>query len=245
MCPVYVAGVIGPGWGGGPQERRADGGAHGARRLRSVAPLHISCGVWDAAPLEAELATQANKLVGATERFWSLMTRSCRRKDRSPSAWLRNTPWRWGRTPIARRGFSLTLAQNDIPAMIRLRLFLPESWTSQPDRDDPRRRAGSLPGATHKTADRACRVDRVIAARVRFGVVLADAGYGLSAPFRHGLDARGLSWAIGIPKHQKSIRSQSNSASQSRAAVDRASVMSPINRPSMPKTCSLTQNGGY
>lgn len=35
-----------------------------------------------------------------------------------------------------------------------------------------------------------------------FGVVLADAGYGLSAPFRQGLSARGLAWAVGIPRHQ-------------------------------------------
>src|SRR6266542_133195 len=33
-------------------------------------------------------------------------------------------------------------------------------------------------------------IDRVIEAGVRFGCVLADAGYGLSAPFRQGLTAR-------------------------------------------------------
>ena len=33
-------------------------------------------------------------------------------------------------------------------------------------------------------------IDRVIAAGVRFGCVLADARYGLSAPFRQGLTAR-------------------------------------------------------
>ena len=46
-------------------------------------------------------------------------------------------------------------------------------------------------------------VDRMVAAGVRFGCVLADAGYGLSAPFRHGLTARGLAWAVGIPRHLK------------------------------------------
>jgi SRSO17 transposase len=30
---------------------------------------------------------------------------------------------------------------------------------------------------------------------------LADAGYGLSAPFRQGLTARKLAWAVGIPRH--------------------------------------------
>src|SRR3978361_228395 len=32
---------------------------------------------------------------------------------------------------------------------------------------------------------------------------LADAGHGSSAAFRHGLDARGLRWAVGIPRNQK------------------------------------------
>jgi len=43
----------------------------------------------------------------------------------------------------------------------------------------------------------------VIAAGVRLGCVLADACYGLSAAFRQALTARGLSWAVGIPRHQK------------------------------------------
>ncbi len=42
-----------------------------------------------------------------------------------------------------------------------------------------------------------------IAAGVRFGCVLADAGYGLSAPFRQGLTARKLAWAVGIPRQLK------------------------------------------
>jgi SRSO17 transposase len=46
-------------------------------------------------------------------------------------------------------------------------------------------------------------IDRIKGAGVRFGCVLADAGYGLSAPFRQGLSARGLRWAVGIPFKQK------------------------------------------
>src|SRR5262249_60236136 len=46
-------------------------------------------------------------------------------------------------------------------------------------------------------------IDRAITAGVRFGCALADAGYGLSAPFRQGLTARKLAWAVGIPRHLK------------------------------------------
>ena len=42
-------------------------------------------------------------------------------------------------------------------------------------------------------------LDRVLAAGVRFGIVLADAGYGASAECRQGLDARGQRWAK-LPK---------------------------------------------
>ncbi len=43
----------------------------------------------------------------------------------------------------------------------------------------------------------------MIGAGVRFGCVLADAGYGSSAPFRHALSERGLLWAVGISRRQK------------------------------------------
>src|SRR3981189_2572014 len=41
-------------------------------------------------------------------------------------------------------------------------------------------------------------IDRVIAAGARFGCVLADAGYGMRAPFRQELTARKLAWAVGM-----------------------------------------------
>ncbi len=91
---------------------------------------------------------------------------------------------------------SLTLARGEVPVPVSLSLFLPEAWTSS----DPARldRAG-MP-AEHRVARTKpeialAEIDRVFAAGVRFGCVLADAGYGLSAPFRQGLIARGLLWS--------------------------------------------------
>jgi SRSO17 transposase len=98
---------------------------------------------------------------------------------------------------------SLTLARGEVPVMVALRLFVPESWTSNPVR---LKRAG-VPvehrAARTKPEIALAEIDRVMAAGVRFGCVLADAGYGLSAPFRQGLTARGLVWAVGLPRHQK------------------------------------------
>jgi SRSO17 transposase len=87
--------------------------------------------------------------------------------------------------------------------MLALRLFLPESWTSKRARSG---RAG-IP-AEYRTARTKpelalAEIDRVIASGVHFGCVLADAGYGLSAPFRQALTARKLAWAVGIPRYLK------------------------------------------
>jgi SRSO17 transposase len=87
--------------------------------------------------------------------------------------------------------------------MIALRLFLPESWTS----DAARLKRAGVPveyrTPRSKPEIALAEIDRAMAAGVRFGCVLADAGYGLSAPFRQGLTTRGLAWAVGIPRHLK------------------------------------------
>ena len=63
MCPLYVAGLIGPGDRKSVQPM--------AERLApdDYDQLHhfVSAGVWDAAPLEAELRIQADRLVGGRD----------------------------------------------------------------------------------------------------------------------------------------------------------------------------------
>jgi SRSO17 transposase len=98
---------------------------------------------------------------------------------------------------------SLTLAGREVPVPVGLRVFLPEEWTADPARCA---RAG-VPEtevvARSKGKIALAELDRLRAAGVRFGIVLADAGFGASAAFRHGLDERSLTWAVGIPRNQK------------------------------------------
>lgn len=86
---------------------------------------------------------------------------------------------------------------------VALRLFLPDDWTADPVRCA---RAG-VPAAAIKPQSKGeialAELDRLRAEGLHFGVVLADAGYGCSAAFRHSLDARGLTWAVGIARNQK------------------------------------------
>lgn len=98
---------------------------------------------------------------------------------------------------------SLTLASGEVPVMVGLRLFLPESWTS----DAARLTRAGVPEAhwVYRTKPEIAlgEIDRAHTAGLRFGCVLADAGYGLSATFRQGLSERGLTWDVDVGARQK------------------------------------------
>ena len=199
MCPFYVSGLIGPGDRKSIQpmaERLAAG---------DYDQLHhfIAAGIWDAEPLETELLVQADKLVGGSDAVLVIDDTAIPKKGTHSVGVAAQYASALGKTANCQTLISLTLARGEVPVMLALRLFLPESWMGDRARLD---RAG-VP-AEYRTAQTKpelalLEIDRAIAAGVRFGCVLADAGYGLSAPFRQGLTARKLVWAVGIPRHLK------------------------------------------
>jgi SRSO17 transposase len=202
MCPLYVAGLIGPG------DRKSM--LPMAERLApgDYDQLHhfIAGGVWNAAPLEAELLVQADRLVGGSDAVLVIDDTALPKKGDHSVGVAAQYASALGKTANCQTLVSLTLARAEVPVMLGLRLFLPDSWTSDPVR---LKQAGVPAGerdARSKPQIAIAEIDRVIAAGVRFGAVLADAGYGLSAPFRQGLTARGLTWAVGIPGRQKVYR---------------------------------------
>ena len=199
MCPLYVAGLIGPGDRKSVQpmaERFAPG---------DYDQLHhfVAAGVWNAARLETELLVQADKLVGGNDAILVIDDTAIPKKGKHSVGVAAQYASALGKTANCQTLVSLTLARGEVPVTVALRLFLPESWTS----DRARLKRVGVP-AEHwaertKPEIALAEIDRMIAARVHFGCVLADAGYGLSAPFRQGLTARGLAWAVGIPRHLK------------------------------------------
>src|SRR6266436_5645309 len=199
MCPLYVAGLIGPG------------------DRKSVAPLaerfapgdydqfhhFVSAGVWEAAPLETELLVQADRLVGGSDALLVIDDTAVPKKGQHSVGVAPQYASALGKTANCQTLVSLTLARGEVPVMTALRLFLPENWTN----DSVRLERAGVP-AEYRTARTKpelalAEIDRVIAAGARFGCVLADAGYGMSAPFRQELTARKLAWAVGIPRHLK------------------------------------------
>ena len=199
MCPAYIAGLIGPGDRKSIQPMAARVDEVSYDRLHHF----IGAGVWDSAPLEATLWQQADDLVGGDNAWLIIDDTALPKKGNASVGVAPQYASALGKNANCQTLVSVTLASGEVPVMLGLRLFLPEGWTSDTARmvkagvpEDMRQPRTKLEIAIEE-------VDRVIAAGVRFGCVLADAGYGVSAPFRQALSARGLCWAVGIPKHQK------------------------------------------
>ena len=188
MCPAYVAGLIGPGDRKSVQPMAARDDAVSYDQLH----YFVASGVWDAAPLEAALLAEANRLVGGEEAWLIIDDTALPKKGRSSVGVAPHYAGVLGKNANCQTLVSLTLARGEVPVMVGLRLFLPESWTS----DQARLDSAHVPPdhRAHRTKPEIAlaEIDRVRAGGVRFGCVLADAGYGLSAPFRQGLSERGL-----------------------------------------------------
>jgi SRSO17 transposase len=79
-----------------------------------------------------------------------------------------------------------------------MRLYLPESWLSAPERLDK----AVVPQAERRRLSKGQialeLLDRVRAEGLPGGLVVADSGYGVSGPFRDGLAERGLHYIVGV-----------------------------------------------
>jgi SRSO17 transposase len=199
MCPAYIAGLIGPGDRKSVQPMAARDDEVSYDRLHHF----VGSGIWDEAPLEAALLAEADRQVGGDNAWLIIDDTALPKKGRHSVGVAPQYASALGKNANCQTLVSVTLASREVPVMVGLRLFLPESWTSDAARLD---RAGvpeELRPYRTKHEIALAEIDRVRAAGVRFGCVLADAGYGLSAPFRQGLSERGLAWAVGIPFKQK------------------------------------------
>ena len=199
MCPAYIAGLIGPGDRKSVQPMAARAGDASYDQLHHF----VSSGVWEAAPLEAALLTEADVQVGGDDAWLIIDDTSLPKKGTHSVGVAPQYASTLGKTSNCQTLVSLTLASGEVPIMAGLRLFLPESWINDTARLD---RAGVPQDRRDyrtKPEIALAEIDRIRVAGVRFGCVLADAGYGLSASFRQGLSERGLTWAVGIPYKQK------------------------------------------
>lgn len=197
-APLYLQGLLLPG------ERKSVAPMAARVAPSEVQQLHhfVSTSPWPLAPVEDELVRQADRLVGGHEAVLVIDDTALVKQGRHSVGVQRQYCGQLGKRANCQALVSLTLARNEVPVCIGLRLFLPEAWVADPERC---RRAGVPEGMTHRPKWRIAldEIDRVIAAGATFGCVLADAEYGKAAAFRQALSERGRLWAVGVLPTQK------------------------------------------
>src|SRR3954453_12121012 len=198
-APLYVRGLLGPGERKSLQPMALQLGLGGHNQLQHF----IASPAWDDGALWTVLAQQADRMIGGPDAVLVIDDTALPKKGTLSVGVARQYCGQLGKRANCQALVSLTLAAREVPIPLGLRLFLPQAWTD----DAARCAAAGVPDeaviARSKGAIALAEVDRLLVAGVRFTTVLADAGYGASAAFRHGLDARGLRWAVGIPRTQK------------------------------------------
>jgi hypothetical protein len=113
MCPAYIAGLIGPGDRKSVQPIAArDNGV-------SYDQLHhfIGSGVWDAAPLEAALLVEADKLVGGEDAWLIIDDTALPKKGRHSVGVAPQYASALGKTANCQSLVSVTLASREVPVM--------------------------------------------------------------------------------------------------------------------------------
>jgi len=198
MCPLYIAGLIGPGDRKSVQPMAARAGEVGYDQLHHF----VGAGIWDSAPLEKALLQEADRLVGDEAGFLVIDDTALPKKGAHSVGVAAQYASSLGKTANCQSLVSVTLASREVPVMVGLRLFLPDTWTNDAERMARARVPRERQVALTKPEIAIEEIDRIIAAGVRFRCVLADSGYGSSGPFRQALTERGLLWAVGLSRRQ-------------------------------------------
>ncbi len=192
-APVYLRGLLAPG------ERKsieplAERVAPGERQQLH----HFVCQAeWDFEALEAVLWDKADELVGDERAVLIVDDTALPKKGEHSVGVARQYCGVLGKKANCQCLVTLTLARNEVPVPLVLRLYLPESWAVDQER---RAEAGIPEHVVFRPKWRIAldEVARIKSAGVHFDTVLADAGYGVCAEFREELGAMGLHWAVGI-----------------------------------------------
>jgi SRSO17 transposase len=198
-APYYLRGLLLPG------ERKSVQPMSARLGLPAHDQLHnfVASPAWDGAPLEAALAAKADAMLGGADAVLVVDDTALPKKGSASVGVAHQYAGALGKNANCQTLVSLTLARGEVPLPVVLRLFLPREWVADPARLE---RAGvpeahRAPRAKGEVA--LAEIDRLLALGLRVGCVLAEAGYGNSALFRQALSARGLHWAVGIPRVQK------------------------------------------
>ena len=119
MCPLYIAGLIGPGDRKSVQPMAARADEVGYDQLHHF----VAAGVWGSAPLEAALLKEADRLVGDAAGYLVVDDTALPKKGRHSVGVAPQYASALGKTANCQSLVSVTLASREIPVMVGLRLF--------------------------------------------------------------------------------------------------------------------------
>ena len=197
-APLYLRGLLLPG------ERKSI-----EPLAARVAPGHdqelrhfVSESAWDERAIEQVLWDRADQMLGGEDAYLIIDDTALPKKGDDSVGVAHQYCGALGKNANCQSLVSLTLANDEVPVPVSLRLYLPEPWAADRER---RAKVGVPEDVTFRPKWRIA-LDEVRVLKkegMRFGTVLADAGYGVCGEFRRGLTNEGLLWAVGIISEQK------------------------------------------
>jgi SRSO17 transposase len=192
-APVYLRGLLLPG------ERKSVTALAERVAVGDGPQLHhfVAESPWDPEPIEEVLLDKVSALVGGRGSHLIVDDVALPKKGNESVGVAHQYCGALGKQSNCQCLVSITWARDDVPLPVALRLYLPKEWADSPQR----RRKGQVPKAVRFRQKWRIALDEVTRLRdleYEFDDVLADAGYGMCAEFRAGLDAMGLRWTVGI-----------------------------------------------
>lgn len=197
---VYLRGLLTDGQRKSVEPMAARLGEDGNRQALAH---FITTSPWDPSHIRARLAWKMENAIRPTVLVFD---DTGFLKDGNASACVsRQYTGTAGKVTNCQVGVSLHMASDHASAAVDWRLFLPETWVPGSVKADPdkvaRRTACGIPddiGHVEKWQLALDMLDETRSWGVEVSVAVADAGYGDAAAFRHGLQARGLGYVVGI-----------------------------------------------
>lgn len=155
---------------------------------------------WDDAAVMATVRAQVPPVMeerGAI-RSWIVDDTSMPKKGKDSVGVARQYCGQLGKVDNCQSLVTLSVANATAALPIAARLYLPEDWAGD---DDRRARVGVPLDVAFQTKPAIAleRIRAALAAGVPTGTVLADEAYGANGPFRRGVAALGLAYALGVP----------------------------------------------
>ncbi|WP_432762150.1 IS701 family transposase [Streptomyces sp. NBC_01369] len=169
-------------------ERLPDGNMQALQQFVNQSP-------WDPLPVRRRIARRPTEVI--TPQVWVIDDVSFPKCGRTSAGVARQYCGALGKRANCQVAVSVHAATDTASCPLDWQLYLPREWTDEPGRC---RRAGIPDDVAHQEKWRLALglLDHATEWGLIPPVVVADAGYGVSTPFRHGLQERGLSYVLAL-----------------------------------------------